>query len=64
MHLLRLRESTTRRYDELTSSLGEQLVLEPACETRLIVPATIGSDKAKSDLLETPSAVWAGSQLE
>jgi DNA-binding SARP family transcriptional activator len=33
-HALGLRESITRRYDELTRSLDEQLGLEPARETR------------------------------
>jgi DNA-binding SARP family transcriptional activator len=35
-HALGLRESITRRYDELTRSLDEELGLEPARETRLV----------------------------
>ena len=34
-HTLGLRESITRRYDELTRSLDEQLGLEPTRETPL-----------------------------
>jgi DNA-binding SARP family transcriptional activator len=39
---LGLRESITRRYDELTRSLDEQLGLEPARETRLIYRRLLG----------------------
>ena len=41
-HALGLRESITRRYDELTRSLDEQLGLEPARETRLIYRQLLG----------------------
>jgi hypothetical protein len=41
-HALRLRESITRRYAELTRSLDEQLRLEPARETRLIYRQLLG----------------------
>ena len=39
---LGLRESITRRYDELTRSLDEQLGLEPARETRLVYRQLLG----------------------
>lgn len=41
-HSLGLRESITRRYDELTRSLDEQLGLEPARETRLVYRQLLG----------------------
>jgi DNA-binding SARP family transcriptional activator len=41
-HALGLRESITRRYDELTRSLDEQLGLEPARETRLVYRQLLG----------------------
>jgi DNA-binding SARP family transcriptional activator len=41
-HALGLRESITRRYDELTRSLDEQLGLEPARETRVIYRQLLG----------------------
>lgn len=41
-HSLGLRESITRRYDELTRSLDEQLGLEPARETRVIYRQLLG----------------------
>jgi DNA-binding SARP family transcriptional activator len=41
-HALGLRESITRRYDELTRSLDEQLGLEPARETRLVYRGLLG----------------------
>lgn len=41
-HTLGLRESITRRYDELTRSLDEQLGLEPARETRLMYRQLLG----------------------
>jgi DNA-binding SARP family transcriptional activator len=41
-HALGLRESITRRYDELIRSLNEQLGLEPARETRLIYRQLFG----------------------
>ncbi len=41
-HALGLRESITRRYDELTRSLDEELGLEPARETRLIYRQLLG----------------------
>jgi len=37
-----LRESITRRYDDLTRSLDEQLGLEPARETRVIYRQLLG----------------------
>lgn len=43
-HALGLRESITRRYDELTHSLDEQLGLEPARETRLIYRQLLGQN--------------------
>lgn len=41
-HALGLRESITRRYNELTRSLDEQLGLEPARETRLVYRQLLG----------------------
>ena len=41
-HSLGLRESITRRYDELTRSLDEQLGLEPARETKVIYRQLLG----------------------
>jgi DNA-binding SARP family transcriptional activator len=41
-HALGLRESITRRYDDLTRSLDEQLGLEPARETRLVYRSLLG----------------------
>lgn len=41
-HALGLRESITRRYDELARELDEQLGLEPARETRLIYRQLLG----------------------
>lgn len=41
-HALGLRESITRRYDDLTRSLDEQLGLEPARETRLVYRQLLG----------------------
>jgi DNA-binding SARP family transcriptional activator len=41
-HSLGLRESITRRYDELARSLDEQLGLEPARETRVIYRQLLG----------------------
>jgi DNA-binding SARP family transcriptional activator len=41
-HALGLRESITRRYDELARSLDEQLGLEPARETRLVYRQLLG----------------------
>jgi DNA-binding SARP family transcriptional activator len=41
-HSLGLRESITRRYDELARSLDEQLGLEPARETRAIYRELLG----------------------
>lgn len=41
-HSLGLRESITRRHDELTRSLDEQLGLEPARETRLVYRQLLG----------------------
>jgi DNA-binding SARP family transcriptional activator len=41
-HSLGLRESITRRYDELARSLDEQLGLEPARETRLVYRQLLG----------------------
>jgi len=41
-HALGLRESITRRFDELTRSLDEQLGLEPARETRLVYRQLLG----------------------
>jgi len=41
-HALGLRESITRRYDELAHSLDEQLGLEPARETRLVYRQLLG----------------------
>jgi DNA-binding SARP family transcriptional activator len=41
-HALGLRESITRRYDELAHELDEQLGLEPARETRLIYRQLLG----------------------
>jgi DNA-binding SARP family transcriptional activator len=41
-HSLGLRESITRRYDELTRSLDEQLGLEPTRETRLMYRQLLG----------------------
>lgn len=43
-HALGLRESITRRYDELTRSLDEQLGLEPARETRVIYRQLLGQN--------------------
>ncbi len=37
-----LRESITRRYDDLTRSLDEQLGVEPARETRLVCRQLLG----------------------
>ncbi len=37
-----LRESITRRYDELTRSLDEELGLEPARETRVMYRQLLG----------------------
>ncbi len=41
-HSLGLRESITRRYDELARSLDDQLGLEPARETRLVYRQLLG----------------------
>jgi DNA-binding SARP family transcriptional activator len=41
-HALGLRESITRRYDELARSLDEQLGLEPARETRIVYRQLLG----------------------
>ncbi len=41
-HALGLRESITRRYDDLTRSLDEQLGLEPGRETRLVYRQLLG----------------------
>jgi two-component SAPR family response regulator len=41
-HSLGMRESITRRYDELTRSLDEQLGLEPTRETRMIYRELLG----------------------
>ena len=41
-HALGLRESITRRYDELADALDEQLGLEPARETRVIYRQLLG----------------------
>jgi DNA-binding SARP family transcriptional activator len=41
-HTLGLRESITRRYDELTRSLDEQLGLEPTRETRVFYRQLLG----------------------
>lgn len=41
-HALGLRESITRRYDELTRSLYEQIGLEPTRETRLMYRQLLG----------------------
>jgi DNA-binding SARP family transcriptional activator len=41
-HSLGLRESITRRYDELVRALAEQLGLEPARETRMIYRQLLG----------------------
>jgi DNA-binding SARP family transcriptional activator len=41
-HALGLRESITRRYDELARELDEQLGLEPARETRLVYRQLLG----------------------
>jgi two-component SAPR family response regulator len=43
-YCLGLRESITRRYDELTCSLDEQLGLEPARETRLMYRQLLAQD--------------------
>jgi DNA-binding SARP family transcriptional activator len=43
-HTLGLRESITRRYDDLTRSLDEQLGLEPARETRVIYRQLLGQN--------------------
>jgi DNA-binding SARP family transcriptional activator len=43
-HALGLRESITRRYDDLTRSLDEQLGLEPARETRVIYRQLLGQN--------------------
>jgi DNA-binding SARP family transcriptional activator len=41
-HALGLRESITKRYDDLTRSLDEQLGLKPARETRLVYRQLLG----------------------
>jgi DNA-binding SARP family transcriptional activator len=41
-YALGLRESITRRYDELARSLDDQLGLEPARETRVIYRRLLG----------------------
>lgn len=43
-HSLGLRESITRRYDELARSLDDQLGLEPARETRLVYRQLLGQN--------------------
>jgi DNA-binding SARP family transcriptional activator len=43
-HALGLRESITRRYDDLTRSLDEQLGLEPARETRVMYRQLLGQN--------------------
>ena len=43
-HALGLRESITRRYDELTHSLDEQLGLQPTRETRVMYRQLLGQD--------------------
>jgi two-component SAPR family response regulator len=43
-HSLGLRESITRRYDELARSLDEELGLEPARETRVIYRQLLGQN--------------------
>jgi prepilin-type processing-associated H-X9-DG protein len=41
-HTLGLRESITRRYDELADALDEQLGLQPSCETRVMYRQLLG----------------------
>jgi DNA-binding SARP family transcriptional activator len=41
-HALGMRESITRRYDELADALDEQLGLQPARETRVMYRQLLG----------------------
>lgn len=41
-HALGMRESITRRYDELTHALDEQLGLQPTRETRALYRQILG----------------------
>ena len=43
-HALGLRESITRRYDELAHALDEQLGLQPTRETRVMYRQLLGQD--------------------
>lgn len=47
-HALGLRESITRRYEELTRSLDEQLGLEPTRETRTIYRQLLGQTEGRA----------------
>jgi len=43
-HALGLRESITKRYDDLTHALDEQLGLQPTRETRLMYRQLLGQN--------------------